>query len=787
MSTFAWLINQASGMLIGTDALSHSTSESKPTGGAAIDRHSFEFLRTLEPRVHKILTLSALQLGKPQVQADFAADMRDLAEVLVWSDNRNLDDCFALFIEKNVHQVLLNILKHAADFDGIILAVLRFFNVFLESVKSGNIMYFMLSNYYINDIISVPLNVENEEILSYFVTLLKNISNKLNSRTIQLLFNQKARSYPLFSQATIYHYHQESMVRVGVRTIILNLLNVNDPETLDFIIQDRLYFIGVVDHMAGILQSLCGFMEVKSHADSQEQLGLFLEYLEYLNEIFSLELENASKPLAAAFLERIVVASLMEKLFKGGDSTAVAIFILTRILAGGICYQPLTDFIVELLFSTKPATPKDALSPSDSSFSRASSILSVGSSLDINSNTSARQLLMGNLSLKSDMQHMMLTLALLYTIVTSNVSHNVLDSAKLLSAKVRKTKSIMSSLMDLEDPTDTVGNSTSPVSLQSDTKDLFLECDFKLVDRLVAILAAEEIFTYPLFISQLVCHLIVELVGSSCELPLETNTLIKNSFTQSTTRFKTALDIDASMCMDIYEFETQQTALSLDYIISNGNYLIQSYNQSSLSADSTNLIPLSIAVKTWLLFYDCLCKIGMRRAILPPAFDWASQPVLPNWSVCDIAPCVVQKTENGLTYPPENRYFVECETHFVLAEPLSRKHQQERATTDIAAVCQYMRWPRIQIELVGADLYAVDVLEVQPIFSDTSIQRVTSGLYGFQVIVGSKTTWRGRLVFGANDAQERVRGFIAQQQSAAILAWKRNIEHLLEQLRWRYA
>ncbi|EGF78131.1 hypothetical protein BATDEDRAFT_35767 [Batrachochytrium dendrobatidis JAM81] len=755
MSTFAWLINQASGMLIGTDALSHSTSESKPTGGAAIDRHSFEFLRTLEPRVHKILTLSALQLGKPQVQADFAADMRDLAEVLVWSDNRNLDDCFALFIEKNVHQVLLNILKHAADFDGIILAVLRFFNVFLESVKSGNIMYFMLSNYYINDIISVPLN--------------------------------KARSYPLFSQATIYHYHQESMVRVGVRTIILNLLNVNDPETLDFIIQDRLYFIGVVDHMAGILQSLCGFMEVKSHADSQEQLGLFLEYLEYLNEIFSLELENASKPLAAAFLERIVVASLMEKLFKGGDSTAVAIFILTRILAGGICYQPLTDFIVELLFSTKPATPKDALSPSDSSFSRASSILSVGSSLDINSNTSARQLLMGNLSLKSDMQHMMLTLALLYTIVTSNVSHNVLDSAKLLSAKVRKTKSIMSSLMDLEDPTDTVGNSTSPVSLQSDTKDMFLECDFKLVDRLVAILAAEEIFTYPLFISQLVCHLIVELVGSSCELPLETNTLIKNSFTQSTTRFKTALDIDASMCMDIYEFETQQTALSLDYIISNGNYLIQSYNQSSLSADSTNLIPLSIAVKTWLLFYDCLCKIGMRRAILPPAFDWASQPVLPNWSVCDIAPCVVQKTENGLTYPPENRYFVECETHFVLAEPLSRKHQQERATTDIAAVCQYMRWPRIQIELVGADLYAVDVLEVQPIFSDTSIQRVTSGLYGFQVIVGSKTTWRGRLVFGANDAQERVRGFIAQQQSAAILAWKRNIEHLLEQLRWRYA
>ncbi|KAH9267157.1 hypothetical protein BASA83_010070 [Batrachochytrium salamandrivorans] len=451
MSSFLWLLSQASGVLTGGDVLP-SLARSNATGGEAVDRHSFDFLRSLESKIRKILILSDQQLCKPHIQADFATDMRDLAEVLVWSDNRNLDDCFALFIEKEIHQVLIDILEYAKDHDAIVLSVLRFFNVFLESVKSGSIMYFMLSNNYINDVISVPLNVENEEILSYFVTLLKNISNKLNSRTIQLLFNENNRTYPLFSQATIYHYHQEAMIRIGVRTIILNLLHVNDPETLSFIIHDKFYFIGVVDHLAEILQSLCSHMEDKSRSDALEQLNLFLEYLEYLNEI-SLELEEANKALAAAFLERIVVSGLISGLSKTDDS----------------------------------------------------------------------KLIMASLSPKANGRHMMLTLALLYTVITSDVSSIVLDASNILPAKLRKPSYCLA-------PCRARGSASG------------------------SILSADEIFTIP------AVDFTVDFpstgganwsFGESGDLPPDADALIKTSFTLCTTRFKTALDIDEASCMEI--------------------------------------------------------------------------------------------------------------------------------------------------------------------------------------------------------------------------------------------
>ncbi|KAJ1344984.1 hypothetical protein BSLG_000499 [Batrachochytrium salamandrivorans] len=716
MSSFLWLLSQASGVLTGGDVLP-SLARSNATGGEAVDRHSFDFLRSLESKIRKILILSDQQLCKPHIQADFATDMRDLAEVLVWSDNRNLDDCFALFIEKEIHQVLIDILEYAKDHDAIVLSVLRFFNVFLESVKSGSIMYFMLSNNYINDVISVPLNVENEEILSYFVTLLKNISNKLNSRTIQLLFN----------------------------------------ETLSFIIHDKFYFIGVVDHLAEILQSLCSHMEDKSRSDALEQLNLFLEYLEYLNEIFSLELEEANKALAAAFLERIVVSGLISGLSKTDDS------------------KPLIDFIVELLFSNRSSPTEDPTS----SPPLITPVISYPSflmpDLYINSHGSSRQLIMASLSPKANGRHMMLTLALLYTVITSDVSSIVLDASNILPAKLRKTKLLLSSLVEPEDQPQDVDSDTSRLKTHHANEETQSLNNFDLVYRLLAILSADEIFTFPQLTSQLIFHLLVELIGvlgKSGDLPPDADALIKTSFTLCTTRFKTALDIDEASCMEIFDFEIRQGPPNLHNAISSCQCLIPPQNHARSSEALTDLIPLSIAVKTWLLYYDCLCKIGMRSFLM--------------WELADIIPCVVQVTEQGRTHPPENRYFVECDTHLVLAEPLSRKSQQQRATTDPATVCQYMRWPRIKTVLVGADLYAVDILELRPIFSETHTQNIMVDLDGYNIISGSETTWRGRLVFGTNEAQEHVRDFIAQRQTASILAWKRNVEHVLEQLRWRY-
>nr|KAJ3420749.1 Protein CL16A [Polyrhizophydium stewartii] len=120
----------------------------------------------------------------------------------------------------------------------------------------------------------------------------------------------------------LYHHHQEPMIRIGVRTVILNLLKVNDPPTLGFVVHEKFYFVSLVDYVASLVVSLCASMDSKRRDDAQEQLDSFVEYLEYLNEIFSLGIENASRPLAAAFTERVVVATLIQGLFRSAESKA---------------------------------------------------------------------------------------------------------------------------------------------------------------------------------------------------------------------------------------------------------------------------------------------------------------------------------------------------------------------------------------------------------------------------------------------------------------------------------
>ena len=51
------------------------------------------------------------------------------------------------------------------------------------------VLVFLLSNNYINDLITYHWDFTNEDVLANYVSFLKTISLKLNARTIQFFFN----------------------------------------------------------------------------------------------------------------------------------------------------------------------------------------------------------------------------------------------------------------------------------------------------------------------------------------------------------------------------------------------------------------------------------------------------------------------------------------------------------------------------------------------------------------------------------------------------------------------
>lgn len=85
---------------------------------------------------------------------------------------------------------------------------------------------FLLSNNHVNTIISHPFDIENEELMAYYVSFLKILSFKLNSNTIHFFFNENTHDFPLFTESLKLFNHNENMVRIAIKTITLNVFKV---------------------------------------------------------------------------------------------------------------------------------------------------------------------------------------------------------------------------------------------------------------------------------------------------------------------------------------------------------------------------------------------------------------------------------------------------------------------------------------------------------------------------------------------------------------------------------
>lgn len=85
---------------------------------------------------------------------------------------------------------------------------------------------YLLSNNHVNNILTHPFDFRNEECFAYYVSFLKILSFKLNLNSIHFFFNESTHEFPLFTEALKYYDHPESMARIAVRTLTLNVFKV---------------------------------------------------------------------------------------------------------------------------------------------------------------------------------------------------------------------------------------------------------------------------------------------------------------------------------------------------------------------------------------------------------------------------------------------------------------------------------------------------------------------------------------------------------------------------------
>ena len=64
------------------------------------------------------------------------------------------------------------------------------------------------------------------QVMAYYISFLKTLSFRLNQHTIHFFYNEHTNDFPLYTEAIKFFNHGESMVRIAVRTLSLNVYKV---------------------------------------------------------------------------------------------------------------------------------------------------------------------------------------------------------------------------------------------------------------------------------------------------------------------------------------------------------------------------------------------------------------------------------------------------------------------------------------------------------------------------------------------------------------------------------
>ncbi|KAI6682632.1 hypothetical protein NL676_036513 [Syzygium grande] len=282
------------------------------------NRLSLDELRYLTDQLFKIQVVN-------EVNKDFVIEaLRSIAELLTYGDQHD-SAFFEFFMEKQVMGEFVRILKISRPIS-VSLQLLQTLSIMIQNLKSEHAIYYMFSNEHINYLITYSFNFDNEELLSYYISFLRAISGKLNKNTTSLLVKTQdddVVSFPLYTEAIRFAFHEENMVRTAIRALSLNVYHVGDETVNRFVASSpqSKYFSNLVKYFRKLcleLSELVSDALKKSALEPSSTIFAAVDELEdtlyYFSDITSAGIPDVGRLLTDKFLKHLVFPLLLPSL-----------------------------------------------------------------------------------------------------------------------------------------------------------------------------------------------------------------------------------------------------------------------------------------------------------------------------------------------------------------------------------------------------------------------------------------------------------------------------------------
>ncbi|KAH8582706.1 uncharacterized protein ELE39_001362 [Cryptosporidium sp. chipmunk genotype I] len=209
-------------------------------------------------------THHSTNLGKLCSEKELVENIRTVAEVLIWEDQNEEQGYFEITCEFQIFPSLVELVIHIDVNYSIRKQSLQTLSIILQNIRNINTLYYILSNNVISKLLNntfrsaslqnirqdsyeIDLNIsiiskeeeDEDELLSYYIALLRTLALRLNKETLRLFLNQSTE-FPLWKNACMYINHRDSMVRNTSRNVLLNILRSGEKEIIDYIVLEEI-------------------------------------------------------------------------------------------------------------------------------------------------------------------------------------------------------------------------------------------------------------------------------------------------------------------------------------------------------------------------------------------------------------------------------------------------------------------------------------------------------------------------------------------------------------------
>lgn len=294
------------------------------------NRFSLDELRYLTEQLQRVQIVN-------DVNKDFVIEaLRSIAELVTYGD-QNDPSFFEFFMEKQIMGEFVRVLRISRP-SQVALQLLQTMSIMIQNLRSEHAIYYIFSNEHINFLITYSFDFRNEELLSYYISFLRAISGKLNRNTISLLVktqNDEVISFPLYTEAIKFAFHDESMVRIAVRALTLNVYHVGDECVSRYVscTPQSDYFVNLVNYFRKQCTNLDGLVsEATTTPDSSDYPSRILGAVEeiednlyYFSDVISAGIPDLGRLISDNVMQILVFPLLLPSLKKQNAGAQIGI------------------------------------------------------------------------------------------------------------------------------------------------------------------------------------------------------------------------------------------------------------------------------------------------------------------------------------------------------------------------------------------------------------------------------------------------------------------------------